>query len=424
MNSLQDQAEALLRAGRVDEAEQVFNRLLEHEPTHLQALGFLSMAALRNGQQPRALELATRAVEAAPAEPLTQFQLGQVRSALGSLSEARAAFSAAVALQPDFYVARLHLAAVLRQQRDPAAVVHAARALQDAQRAGRWLDAGSTPASLRPLVEAAVRHVREQRGAAFQQLFEPLAREFGATELGRVRRCVSIYLQETAPVFADPRQRPSFLFFPDLPTSAYFDTRTLDWIPRLEAASLEVRRELDALLPVTAQAERVFGDDATEGANLRGTRGAPSWNGFYFYRHGVRRDDNSRTCPRTASELERLPLCRVREHGPEVLFSVFTPGTHLLPHRGVTNTRVVGHLPLIVPADCALNVGGELHVWQEGRVVVFDDTYEHEAWNRSNTVRVVMIFDLWNPHLTVVECEAVKRLVEAIGDFRHSIDAA
>ena len=76
---------------------------------------------------------------------------------------------------------------------------------------------------------------------------------------------------------------------------------------------------------------------------------------------------------------------------------MFTPGTHLLPHRGVTNTRVVAHLPLIVPPDCALRVGGEEHAWQEGRVVVFDDTYEHEAWNRSDQVRVVLIFDLWNP---------------------------
>ena len=125
--------------------------------------------------------------------------------------------------------------------------------------------------------------------------------------------------------------------------------------------------------------------------------GEPAWNGYYFYRHGARRDENCARCPATSAALDRLPLPQVREHAPEVLFSVFTAGTHLLPHRGVTNTRVVGHLPLLVPEDCALNVGGEIHVWQEGRVVVFDDTYEHEAWNRSQEMRVVLIFDLWNP---------------------------
>jgi aspartate beta-hydroxylase len=75
----------------------------------------------------------------------------------------------------------------------------------------------------------------------------------------------------------------------------------------------------------------------------------------------------------------------------------------------------VGHLPLIVPADCALKVGGELHVWQEGRVVVFDDTYEHEAWNRSDRIRVVMIFDVWNPYLTPVEQAAIAELLPRMG---------
>ena len=96
-------------------------------------------------------------------------------------------------------------------------------------------------------------------------------------------------------------------------------------------------------------------------------------------------NDNCAACPVTSNALDAAAARRdVPKHGPEVLFSVFTPGTHLLPHRGVTNTRVVAHLPLIVPPDCALHVGGEDHAWQEGRVVVFDDTYEHEAWNRSD----------------------------------------
>jgi aspartate beta-hydroxylase len=83
----------------------------------------------------------------------------------------------------------------------------------------------------------------------------------------------------------------------------------------------------------------------------------------------------------------------------------------------VTNTRLVTHLPLIVPPDCALNVGGERHVWQEGRCVTFDDTFEHEAWNRSERTRVVMLLDVWNPHLTLAEREAITVLVEGIGDF-------
>jgi aspartate beta-hydroxylase len=55
---------------------------------------------------------------------------------------------------------------------------------------------------------------------------------------------------------------------------------------------------------------------------------------------------------------------------------------------------------------------------------VFDDTYEHEAWNRSQQTRVVMIFDVWHPLLTEVERLAVADLVAAIGDFRKTVEAA
>jgi aspartate beta-hydroxylase len=215
-----------------------------------------------------------------------------------------------------------------------------------------------------------------------------------------------------------------FLFFPGLPASAYFDRSLLPWTAALEEQTDAIAAELYAVLDGEAGRERVFTTDELERQNLRGLDTPPSWNGYYFYRHGERREDNCRACPVTAAALDALPLGRVREHGPEVLFSVFTPGTHLLPHRGVTNIRSVAHLPLIIPRDCALQVGGEIHEWRKGRVVVFDDTFEHEAWNRSDQTRVVLIFDIWNPYLTEVERAAMSDLVPAIGDFRQAVEAA
>jgi len=70
-----------------------------------------------------------------------------------------------------------------------------------------------------------------------------------------------------------------------------------------------------------------------------------------------------------------------------------------------------------VPSDCALRVAGQIHSWREGSCVTFDDTFEHEAWNRSPFTRVVLILDSWNPDLTEAERAAVTDLVEAIGDF-------
>jgi aspartate beta-hydroxylase len=343
----------------------------------------------------------------------------------GNFPRALELLSRAVALAPEQHASRLYLAHAFERSGDRyRATLQFARALNDAQARGRWLNADTTPAALRPLVEHAVIAVRTGSRATFLQALEPLAKRFGPDALRRVGQCLRIYLREEQAVYTDPRQKPSFLFFPGLGASPYLDRSRFDWLAALEADTDAIRAELMKLLPDSAGRERVFDSEALEQVHLRGLDIAPSWNGYYFYRHGVRREDNCASCPNTARALDRLPLVHVREHGPEVLYSVFTPGTHLLPHRGVTNTRLVGHLPLIIPENCALNVGGELHHWQPGKVVVFDDTYEHEAWNRSQQTRVVMIFDVWHPGLTDVERLAVADLVTAIGDFRKAVESA
>jgi aspartate beta-hydroxylase len=415
----------LLDSGRIAEAERAYAVLLEREPTNLEALNILALAALRTGAVPRAHELLQRAIAAAPSDATSHHHLGRAYESTGELAKAADAHAAAMRLEPAFFVARLSLATCLERlgKRD-AALVQYKRALDDAQRQGRWLDAATTPVSLRPAVTHAVLAVRNGTRQLFDTLFAPLRSRYGPDSMGRVEQCVRIYLNEEPAVYPDPRQRPSFLLFPGLPTSPYLDRTGIDWIEFFEAQTRPILAELQQLLPSSSGRERVFPTDALEALNLRGLDEPPSWNGYYFYRHGERRDDNCSQCPDTARALDALPLCRVREHGPEVLFSVFTAGTHLLPHRGVTNTRVVGHLPLIVPEKCALNVGGEVHEWQVGRVVVFDDTYEHEAWNRSRQTRVVLIFDTWNPYLSEAERAAVTDLVAAIGDFRRAVKAA
>jgi aspartate beta-hydroxylase len=417
------EARRLLEDGRIDEAERAYQSVLEAAPDNVEALNVVALAALRGGRTRRALELLGHAARAGPDNPTTQHHLGKAHEAAGDFAAAAGAYRAAVELEPAFFVARLHLAFCLeRLGENDEALIQYARALDNAQREHRWLDASTTPAPLRPMVAHAVLSVRTRRRALFEALLAPLRARYGRDALTRVEHCVRIYMNEVPPPYPDPRQRPSFLLFPGLPNSAYINRAHLPWIEALEAATPAIRAELDELLPRTAGRERVFASAALEAENLRGPDAAPTWNGYYFFRHGERRDDNCRACPATTAALEALPLSRVREHGPEVLFSVFTAGTHLLPHRGVTNTRVVGHLPLIVPEECALRVGGEIHVWRPGAVVVFDDTYEHEAWNRSASTRVVLIFDVWNPYLSEAERAAVTDLIGAIGDDRRAAE--
>jgi len=389
--TLRDEARQLLREGRAAEAERAFANVLCSSPNDVEALNVLGLAALREGNLSRSLELLGRAVR----------------------------------LRPELHVARLYLGAALeRAKEQKAAVLQYARAMNGAQSQGQWLNAETTPAALRPLVERAVIAVRTGRRAVLDDVLASLATRFGRDALTRVERCMRVYLREETAVSPDARQQPSFLYFPGLEASPYLDRSLFPWIEAFEAGTAAIRTELQRLLPSSAGRERVFDNEVLERQHLRGLDVAPSWTGYYFYRHGQRREDNCAACPATAEALERLPLVHVRDHGPEVLFSVFTPGTHLLPHRGVTNTRVVGHLPLVVPENCALSVGGEVHAWKPGRVVVFDDTYEHEAWNRSAQTRVVMIFDVWHPDLTEPERTAITELIVAIGDFRKAAEGA
>lgn len=419
-----EEAQALLRAGRLDEAERAYERVLDESPENVEALNIVGLAALRRGAELRARELLKRATLAAPGDARSWNHLGRVEDLLGNAEQAGQAYREALRLDPSYFVARLHFAALLEQAGDDLATIQYARALRDAQASGRWLNPDTTAPVLRPLVEHSVLAIRAGQHRAYSALLEPLIQRYGREALARVEHCLQVYLEEVASTYPDPRQRPSFLFFPGLPTSAFLDRTAFPWIDSLEGQTTAIHAELVKLLPSAQGRERVFTSDELAQANLRGTETAPSWDGYYFYRWGLRREDNCSSCPITAGALDSLPLCRILEHGPEVLFSVFTPGTHLLPHRGVTNVRTVAHLPLIVPPDCALKVGGEVHVWEKGRVVAFDDTYEHEAWNRSQELRVVLILDVWNPYLSEVERYALRDVIEGIGEFRKAIAAA
>jgi aspartate beta-hydroxylase len=415
----------LLREGRLAEAERAYERVLERSPNDLQALNIVALAALRSGRPRRALDLLGRAIKVDDRDAPTQFHLARAHEAVGDLAAALAAYECALRLKPEFHLARLHRAAALeRAGESRAALVNFARALREAQHEGRWTSSATTPQALRALVEHAARTVRNGRHELFFGLLEPLAQRFGRESLTRVERCLRIHLVEEPAEYPDARQQPTFLYFPGLSARPYLDRSLFPWIAALEAQTGVIRDELLGVLGSDAGRERVFTSDALEQQNLRGLAEPPSWTGYYFYRHGERREGNCAGCPQTIRALDALPLARVPAHAPEVLFSVFTPGTQLLAHRGVTNTRLVGHLPLIVPENCALSVGGEVHEWQEGRVVVFDDTYEHEAWNRSSRTRVVLIFDLWHPGLTEVERLAVSELVVALGEFRLQMDQA
>ena len=420
MNPLLAQARAWARAGDA-RALGAYQRVIEQGES-AEARVFIAHDALAKGNAAVALAHLQQACRAEPGNAGLLANLAVAAEAAGYPEEARQALQYAVRIAPGFYAAHLQLGRLLEQSGDRIGAMRAYfRALSRAQLEEKWLDEASTPPALRRQVAHAAAFVKSSRPELMEFLLAPLIARHGREEMRRVERALRGYFELDSLAPPDAQQRPKFLFFPGLPSSPYFLRQDFDWIEALEAQWEEIRDEALAVL-ADPRALTPFLDappDADLSEYLEGANTPPRWDAFFFYRHGRSFEDNHLRSPATSSALQRLPLLRIAEHAPEVCFSVLSPGTHILPHHGVTNIRAVVHLPLVVPRDCALRVGGEEHAWREGVCVAFDDTWLHEAWNRSGDTRVILLMDAWNPYLTLAERDAMTAIVEGIGDFNR-----
>src|SRR5204863_641090 len=138
-----------------------------------------------------------------------------------------------------------------------------------------------------------------------------------------------------------------------------------------------------------------------------------AWTAIHLLQNGETITANARHCPATMALLATLDQPHIKRRGPNAMFSLLAPGTRIPPHTGVANTRLVCHLPLIVPEGCWFRVGAETRAWEVGEAFLFDDTIEHEAMNPSDKLRVVFIIDAWHPDLSPGERDAVAAVLAA-----------
>lgn len=213
-------------------------------------------------------------------------------------------------------------------------------------------------------------------------------------------------------------QEPRYFYYPELPQIQFFDRRAFPWTATLERHTDAIRAEVRAILADGAAfVPYVRREQGRPVFNPRGLLDNPDWSAFFLIKDGVTQEENVARCPRTFAAISEIPLCRVDERTPSVLFSLLRPRSRIPPHHGFTNVRLIGHLPLIVPAGCTLRVGNETRSWIEGEVLLFDDSIEHEASNPSSELRVVLIFDVWRPELTPAEQDLVAAILGAVDSF-------
>lgn len=170
----------------------------------------------------------------------------------------------------------------------------------------------------------------------------------------------------------------------------FFDTEQFSWVANLENNWQVIRRELDNLLQDTDKIPN-FQDVSPDQYNLTKDN---KWKTFFLFAYGFKIKKNCVQCPETTRLLEQIPEMKT------AFFSIMFPHKHIPEHRGPYKGVLRYHLGLKVPQPetlCRIKVGDDIRYWQEGKSLVFDDSYPHEAWNDSDEIRVVLFMDFVRP---------------------------
>jgi aspartyl/asparaginyl beta-hydroxylase (cupin superfamily) len=197
----------------------------------------------------------------------------------------------------------------------------------------------------------------------------------------------------------DPLQYARFLI-PDLESMPWYETSAFPWTRAFEDNHAAIRAELDRFL---AQQQVTFRNYVGPILHEQADRGA--WHVLYFNYRDHRWDAHRRMFPTLIELVERIP----RRSGT-VFVSRLTPGAHIPKHCGATNSQLTCHFGIVVPDGVDLRVAREVRRQTEGRCIVFDDSFEHEVWNRSEHVRYNVFMQFWHPDLSDDEIAGIRQL--------------
>lgn len=368
---------------------------------------------MRRGDRAAALDCVLQAEAVAPFDPHVKMQKAMIHRVSGALPAALAALDEALALEPYNFLALLSKGAVVEKlsgERVAAKVYENALKLVPEE-------ANMLPGLKAPVARArdVVSRTREALESFLRDRMGPLDDAGG--ELAKSR------LDEAIGVYAGRRKvynhEPLLLHYPRLPAIPFYPRELFPWLPELEAATPAIRGELQAALSSHMDA---FGPyiafppetPANQWEELNHSR---RWSSLFLWKDGVRQDAVCESCPETSALLDRLPMARQPDFAPTAMFSALEAHTRIPAHTGSTNVRLLCHLPLILPGPARFRVGNETREWKMGQAWVFDDTIEHEAWNDADELRVILIFDVWNPFLEPGERERISAMMAARNAF-------
>jgi aspartate beta-hydroxylase len=400
-------------SGRVQEADRLVRQAEAEAPRHPLVLNETARRLLMRGDAAGAHALLKQAVTEDPSQATIWLNLAVALRGLNLTDEEMAAIDKVLALEPRSFRAMLQKASLheLQGQRRAAAMTYR-QALQS-------VPAGSLPPqSMRPVFEHAMQFVAandRDLEKFIEDRLQGLRARHANEPLQRFDRCLQILLRKQ-PVY---RPQPTFMYFPRLPALEFYERSDFPWLDSIEAATDDIRAELIDLLQEGPAALIPYVDTQASITlpQWRELNHSRRWGVYNLWWEGVPFPDHIARFPRTVAALQAWPRCEVPGCSPTAVFSILDAKTRIPAHTGVSNTRLIVHLPLIVPPGCGFRVGAERREWHPGKAFIFDDTFEHEAWNDSDEPRAVLILDIWNPHITEAEREMVRRVTADVGEF-------
>ena len=401
-----------MRRGQSSTAMSLWQRVLKLDPEHAPSLNYLGAYALTQGDASTAAEYLGRAVKSDPSLAIAHANLSRLHSQQGDAARALEAITQAIHAEPTAWGAHFEKARLLETvgRRREAATAWGS-GLQYMPEAAR-----NSP-QLQQMVQQATTAVaenQEQLAGFLGERLHGLRERRTHRELERFNHSLDIISGRRSFVTA----RPLMLPIPRLPAIPFFHREDFEWAPQVEAAFPSILEELHDLLAADTGFEPYVQTSAGEPkGQFEALDRKLDWGAYFLWKNGIRIDAHADRCPHTEAAVASAPQITVPKRAPVIFFSALKPGTTIPPHNGATNARLTVHLPLIIPADCGLRVGEETHTWEPGKLVIFDDTIRHEAWNHSKQLRVVLIFDVWHPLLTPLEREMVAHTIEGMMAF-------
>jgi aspartate beta-hydroxylase len=415
IETLAHAAQQAMNQGRRQDAEKLWHQVIMMDPKHPYALASLGVHAYQRGDLQSALAFLQKARLGLPRDPMVLMTTAVVLRDLGSNDQEDAVLTAVLAIDPYFLPALLAVGALVeRTKGSKSAARHYRNALKVAPPAAQW-----PPALIQQLTHAqkCVENYGQELSAHLEQALGSRIDKLPTNELQRWREVGALVSGQgkTYPAIANQLQ------IPRLPAIPFFERSMFPWMRELEDQTDHIRDELQSLLEgQTEQFQPYVAYEAGTPVNQwHELNHSKRWSSYFLWRNGDEVLENSQHCPKTAAALQQQDMPKIPGLCPNAMFSALAPKTHIPPHHGETNARLIVHLPLIVPENCSYRVGFEHRVWRVGETLIFDDTIEHEARNDSDELRVVLIFDIWNPLLSAHERELVQVLNLELARFHQ-----